>query len=99
MAAMPHLEELKKKYENNPNIAIVSLSVDDNDPIWLKNLDKRKPSGIQWRIDRAKLVDYGVETLPRYFLIDKKFTVANMNAADAGDALTITEIETLLKQP
>jgi thiol-disulfide isomerase/thioredoxin len=97
LAAMPHLEELKKKYENNPNIAIVSLSVDDNDPVWLKNLNTRKPSGIQWRIDRAKLVDYGVETLPRYFLIDKKFTVANMNAAEANDALTITEIETLLK--
>jgi hypothetical protein len=95
---MPYLEEMKKKYAANSGIAIVSLSVDDNDPIWLKNLANRKPDGIQWRIDRSKLSIYEVETLPRYILIDKKFIVANMNAPRASEPEAMKEIEALLSK-
>lgn len=97
MAEMPNFEELKRKYAGNENVAIVSLSVDDNDPIWLKNIEARKATGIQWRIDRPKLVDYGVETVPRYILIDKNFKVAEMNATRAGDPATSAMINKLLE--
>lgn len=94
---MPHLEELKKKYQDRKDMAIVSLSVDDNDPIWLSNLSKRKPDGIQWRIDRAKLTEYGVETLPRYILIDKSFKVVEMDAPRASDSKLPALLDKLLK--
>ncbi|MNL73447.1 hypothetical protein D3C87_1989090 [compost metagenome] len=94
---MPHLEELKKKYIDQKDLAIVSLSVDDNDPSWLDNLNKRKPKGIQWRIDRAKLTEYGVETIPRYILIDKNFKVVEMDAPRASDAKLTALFEKLLK--
>ena len=97
LAEMPHLEELKKKYIDQKDLAIVSLSVDDNDPIWLDNLNKRKPKGIQWRIDRAKLTEYGVETIPRYILIDKNFKVVEMDAPRASDAKLTALFEKLLK--
>ncbi len=94
---MPHLEALKKKYQDHKEVAIVSLSVDDNDPIWLNNLSKRKPDGIQWRIDRAKLTVYGVETLPRYILIDKSFKVVEMDAPRASDSKLPALLDKLLK--
>ncbi len=91
MAEMPHLEELKEKYKSQNDLAIISLSVDDNDPIWLKNLEKRKPEGIQWRIDRPKLSAYEVESIPRYILIDKDFKIANFTAPKASD-IELTKI-------
>jgi len=96
MAAMPHFEKLKEKYASNNDIALVSLSVDDNDDIWLKNLEKRKPSGIQWRIDRPKLEDYDIQSLPRYILIDKSFKVSEMHAPEASDPMLISAIDKLL---
>jgi hypothetical protein len=61
------------------------MSVDDKQEPWLKNLGQRKPGGIQWHIDRAKLVDYEVVGIPRYILIDKDFKVAQMLAPTASD--------------
>jgi thiol-disulfide isomerase/thioredoxin len=80
MAEMPNLEIMKKKYENHSDLAIVSLSIDETDAIWLRNLATRKPQGIQWRINRAKLSDYEVETIPRYILIDKNFRIVEIDA-------------------
>lgn len=96
LAEMPHLEELKEKYKENSDLAIVSLSVDDNDEVWLRNLDKRNPGGIQWRVDRPKLADYDVETIPRYILIDKNFNIAEMNAPGASDKKIADLIDKLI---
>jgi thiol-disulfide isomerase/thioredoxin len=82
MAEMPNLEIMKKKYENHSDLAIVSLSVDETDAIWLRNLATRKPPGIQWRINRAKLSEYEVESIPRYILIDKNFRIVEIDAPE-----------------
>ncbi len=96
LAEMPNFEKLKTEYANRSDLAIVSLSVDDNDPVWLENLGKRKPEGIQWRIDRAKLTEYGVETIPRYILIDKSFRIVEMDAPRAADPALRRILEKLL---
>lgn len=96
LAAMPHFEKLKEKYAANNDVALVSLSVDDNDDIWLRNLEKRKPAGIQWRIDRPKLADYDIQSIPRYILIDKNFKISEMHAPEAADPLVINAIDKLL---
>lgn len=96
MAEMPNLEELKEKYKGNNELAIVSLSVDDSDDIWLKNLALRKPNGLQWRIDRPKLSEYEVESIPRYILINKDFIVTEMHALKASDKSLIEKINLLL---
>lgn len=96
LAEMPSLEELKKKFETNAGIAIVSLSVDEADPVWLKNLEKRKPGGIQWRIDRADLADYEVQTIPRYILIDKNFRIADFNADKPSEKALQDKLEKML---
>jgi len=96
MAEMPNFEKLKEKYRGNDNIAFVSLSVDDKNDAWLESIKERNAGGIQWRIDRPKLVDYGVETVPRYILVDKNFSITEMNAPRAADPELTKMIEKLL---
>jgi thiol-disulfide isomerase/thioredoxin len=98
LAEMPHLETLKKKYAGRDDIAIVSLSIDENINNWIKNLKDRQVDGIQWRIDRALLGDYGVETIPRYILINKEFKVAELNAPHASDQQVSALIDGMLKK-
>jgi len=98
MVEMPHLEELKEKYKSRTDLAIVSLSVDNNDPIWLKNLEQRKPEGIQWRIDRPKLAAYEVEGIPRFILIDKNFKVVEMDAPIPSDPGLIKILDRLIEK-
>jgi thiol-disulfide isomerase/thioredoxin len=95
MAEMPHLEKLKEKYKGNQDIVIVSLSIDDTDKIWLKNLEKRKPGGTQWRIERSKLSDYNVTSIPRCIVIDKNFDIVSLNAPNPSDASISKMLETL----
>jgi thiol-disulfide isomerase/thioredoxin len=96
MAEMPYLEQMKEKYKSIPDVAIVSLSIDDRDPIWLRDLERRKAGGIQWRIDRPKLSQYEVVGIPRYILIDKNFVVAEMEAPHASNEKASILIENLL---
>ena len=98
MGEMPYLESLKKKYDSNTGIAIVSLSVDDTDKVWLKDLEKRKPGGIQWRIDRPKLSEYEVLSIPRFILIDKNFSIADMHALSPSDTGLIKMIDALVSK-
>jgi thiol-disulfide isomerase/thioredoxin len=97
LAEMPHLETLKKKYAEHDDVAIVSLSIDDNTNLWIRDLKQRQVDGIQWRIDRALLLDYGVETVPRYILISKDFKVVELNAPRASDQKVVTLIDGMLK--
>ena len=80
MEEMPHYEELKEKYMNNPGIAFVSLSIDDNTALWKGSVEKRKAGGHQWLINRNKLDAYNIVSIPRVLLIDKDFKVVDMNA-------------------
>ncbi len=80
MEEMPHYDELKEKYKNNPGIAFISLSIDDNIPAWKASVEKRKAGGYQWLINRNKLDAYNIVSIPRILLIDKDFKVVDMNA-------------------
>jgi len=96
MAEMPNLELLKKKYSNESQLAIVSLSIDDTDKVWLDNLQKRDPGGIQWRTIRENMKDYGIVSIPRYIVINKDFRITNLNADKPSSALTIKELDKLI---
>jgi thiol-disulfide isomerase/thioredoxin len=96
MAEMPNLELLIEKYKEQPELAIVSISVDDRDQIWLNNLAKRKPEGIQWHINRINLSAYDVASIPRYILIGKDFKVVDLDAPRPSDASLPALLESLL---
>jgi len=82
LAEMPHLEEIKNKYSNNPNVVFVSLSIDDDAQAdaWKNNVAARKAGGLQWQINREKLNTYNITTIPRTLLIDKNFKMVSMSA-------------------
>lgn len=80
LAEMPKLEALKEKYANDPSIAFVSLSIDDNLDLWKKNLAGRNAGGYQWQINRNKLSAYEIVGIPRVLLIGKDFKLIDMNA-------------------
>nr|WP_121272622.1 TlpA disulfide reductase family protein [Pedobacter schmidteae] len=96
MEEMPHFEKLKDKYKDNPEIAFVSLSIDDTEAPWKASVAQRKASGLQWNINRNKLQAYNIVGIPRILLIGKDFKMADMNAALPSDAKAITAIEKLL---
>jgi len=96
MAEMPNLELLKKKYSTESQLTIVSLSIDDTDKIWLDNLQKRDPGGMQWRTIRENMKDYGIVSIPRYIIIDKEFRVTNLNAEKPSSPQTVKDLDKLI---
>lgn len=97
MVEMPSYEKLKQKYAGNPNVAFVSLSIDDNESLWKNSIAQRKADGMQWLINRSKLQAYNIVGIPRSLLIDKNFKMVNMAAPMPSEAAAIKEIEALLK--
>jgi thiol-disulfide isomerase/thioredoxin len=96
MEEMPHFEALKAKYKDNPNIAFVSLSIDDTDVPWKKSVESRKADGFQWLINRAKLQAYNIVGIPRTLLIDKDFKIMDMDAPMPSQAIAVKAIDALL---
>jgi thiol-disulfide isomerase/thioredoxin len=68
------IPNLKKLYEiyNPKGLAIVSISIDKEDPKWKKALDEEK---LPWMnvLDKEDVADkYGVKAIPAMFIVDKK---------------------------
>ena len=97
MQEMPHFEKLKEKYRDNPNVAFISLSIDDGAALWKKSVEGRKAGGIQWLINRSKLDAYNIVGIPRILLIDKDFKVSDMNAPAPSKIDAVYAIEALLR--
>jgi thiol-disulfide isomerase/thioredoxin len=97
MDEMPHFEALKAKYKDNPDVAFVSLSIDDTDVPWKKSVESRKVNGYQWLINRSKLQAYNIVGIPRTLLIDKDFKIVDMDAPMPSQADAVTAIEALCR--
>lgn len=82
MREMPALDALKEKYKDDPGVAFVSVSIDDESNIagWKKNVEQRKADGYQWQINRAKLNAYNLTEVPRMLLIGKDFRMVDLHA-------------------
>lgn len=98
LAEMPKLDEIKAKYRDNPNVVFLSISIDDDNQRdnWKKNVAQRKANGYQWQIDRNKLAQYNVTTIPRTLLIDKNFKVVSMSAPLPSAKNLSSELDKLL---
>jgi thiol-disulfide isomerase/thioredoxin len=96
MQEMPHYETLKAKYANNPNVAFVSLSIDDNNELWKSSVNQRKANGYQWIINRSKLQAYNIVGIPRSLLIDKDFKMVDLAAPMPSQAAAEKQINSLL---
>jgi thiol-disulfide isomerase/thioredoxin len=79
---MPKFDEIKDQYRNDPKVVFLSLSIDDDNQLqrWRQNMAGRDAKGLQWQVNRNKLMAYNITTIPRALLIDKDFNMVSMNA-------------------
>lgn len=96
MEEMPHYEELKAKYKDNPSVAFVSLSIDDDKNMWQRSMEARKAAGYQWVIDRNHLSAYNIVGVPRTLLINKDFRIVELNGEMPSDPAAAKSIDGLL---
>lgn len=97
MQEMPHSEKLKEKYQGNPDVAFISLSIDDDEELWKRSIKSRKADGYQWLINSSKLDAYNIVGIPRTLVIGKDFKMSDMNGPMPSDAEAVTSIDQLLK--
>ncbi len=82
---IPYLKEIEKNYHGK-NIAFVSLSIDvQNDyDKWREMISEKELGGIQLFADNnwksQFVVDYGIQGIPRFILIDPEGIIVNPNA-------------------
>ena len=86
---LPHLKVLEEKFHGK-NIHFVSISVDNRQKDWLKMVTKDQMTGIQlYGGPRAQImVDYKIEGIPRFLLIDREGRVINSDMTRPSDPKT-----------
>ncbi len=94
IAEIPFLKELKIKYHGK-NIVFVSVSVDkvaDHDK-WEQMIKEKDMGGIQLFADKAGesdfVIEYFINNIPRYILIDPAGNIVNSNAPKPSDGKLI----------
>ncbi|OIQ16018.1 MAG: hypothetical protein BM557_10710 [Flavobacterium sp. MedPE-SWcel] len=87
---IPHLKKIEKKYHGK-KIAFISISIDkakDHEK-WEQLVEKESLSGVQLIADKDWKSDftmaYGIQSIPRFILIDPKGNVVNANAPRPSD--------------
>ncbi|MDI1254973.1 MAG: TlpA disulfide reductase family protein [Flavobacterium sp.] len=99
---IPFLQKVEEKYEGK-NIAFVSLSVDEKKDYekWKKMIADKSLGGIQLIADNNWSSDfvtaYGINSIPRFILIDPKGNVVNADAARPSDPELQVLFDRLLK--
>ncbi|OIQ16017.1 MAG: thioredoxin [Flavobacterium sp. MedPE-SWcel] len=99
---IPHLQKLEKEFHGK-KIAFVSISVDKqkSHDKWSKFVDKRSLGGVQlmadkdWKSDFIK--SYGIQSIPRFILLDPKGNIVKWDAARPSDPRLKTLLNKLLK--
>lgn len=85
LADKPKRELLKQQFKNDNSIVFLSVSIDDNLDAWKKYLIKQGVSKDEFIVDRNKLSNYNLLSVPRMILINKDFTIEQLYAPGPGD--------------
>jgi len=105
LVEFPHAKNIKNQFRENDDVVFMYVSIDDEKDAWLNMLNKIPDfNGVHimsenaWRSQIAQ--DYIIKGIPRYMLINKDGTIANVNAnrPSSGEVL-INDIRGLLGQP
>ncbi|MFP9113980.1 TlpA family protein disulfide reductase [Flavobacterium sp. RHBU_3] len=99
---IPYLQKLEEHFHGK-NIAFVSISIDavkDHDK-WKKFVTDKNLGGIQLMADKEWKSDfpqaYGVDSIPRFILIDPNGNVVETNAKRPSEPKLTEQLEALLK--
>jgi thiol-disulfide isomerase/thioredoxin len=85
----PFLKEIEEEYKDNENMVFVSISTDkiEKKDSWLGLIQKEKLGGVQLLDDIGKgfARKYGIMSIPRFMLIDKKGRWIQVNCPRPSD--------------
>ena len=95
----PKMELLKQLFKNDDSIVFLSVSIDDNLDAWKKYLIKQGVSKDEFIVDRNKLSNYNLLTVPRMILINKDFTIEQLYAPGPGDKQLIPLLAKMRLKP
>ncbi len=101
-AEIPHLQRVEDKYHGK-NIEFVSISIDDikDHEKWQKFVKDKNLGGVQLFADKNWASDfitaYGINSIPRFILIDPNGNVVDANAARPSDPSLVAQLDKLLK--
>lgn len=101
IAEMPHAKKVKEHFKDNKNVVFVYISIDDEEENWKKAMEKHGIEGAHgWQGSGWQgpvSTEYGVNSIPAYFLIDRKgnFALDNTPRPSQTESV-IAEIEKLL---
>ena len=79
----PYMAKVAEKYAKNPEVACISVSIDENFDSWKGRLAYEKPSWYQFIAeDTGKQImeDYGFRGIPRFMIFDQEGRIVNVNA-------------------
>ncbi len=99
---IPFLAKVEEKYKEK-NIAFVSISVDENKDFdkWKKFVSDKQLGGIQLFADKnwnsEFITAFGINSIPRFILIDPKGNVLNADATRPSDPQLQEKLDSLLK--
>lgn len=101
-AEIPFLQKIEEKYKGK-NIEFISLSVDEakNYDKWKTMVKDKQLGGVQVIADNnwtsSFITAYGINSIPRFILIDPKGNVVDANAKRPSEAALQTQLDALLK--
>ncbi|MEL1246220.1 TlpA disulfide reductase family protein [Flavobacterium sp. DGU11] len=102
-AEIPHLQKIEEDYHGK-KIAFVSISIDEmkNHDKWKKMVEEKQMGGIQLFADNnwssAFVQAFGINSIPRFLLIDPNGNVLNADAPRPSDPALRAEFDKLLKK-
>jgi thiol-disulfide isomerase/thioredoxin len=93
IAHRPRVLELAKKYENDPRVEVLMISVDASKDIWSKSLTKMNQQGNSGDliIENGMRTLYGnnfnIKSIPKYILIDQFGVIIKSDIAEPSKAV------------
>jgi len=91
---MPYFDALREKYKDHPNIAFISLSIDDNKAKWSKKVLADQLKGTQLIIEKEKMKDYRISGIPRTIIIDENYKIFELFGPRPSDK----ELKAIIEQ-
>ena len=101
-AEIPHLEKLAEQLADNPDIRIISISVDQDRDAWVKKVTADKPAWEQYRISSEDADVFfsaiELETIPRFIIVGPDGNIINTDAPRPSEDICVSTIQKAIEK-
>ena len=94
------MAKLYEHYKDNPDIAIISISIDNDVNAWRKMITKDKPAWPQFIAEGAQNMkmsnDWGITAIPRFIILNADGTINSANAVRPSAEDIIQQLDAVI---